>query len=52
MVFGSGNYTYELADWQAKFPGGWQPIEVNGLVVDSKDNLYAFNAVRVSGCGF
>jgi len=43
MSYGTGKYTYELADWQAKFPGGWQPVEVNGVCVDSQDRLYAFN---------
>lgn len=43
MSYGSGKYTYELADWQARFPNGWQPVEVNGICLDSKDNLYAFN---------
>ena len=43
MSYGAGKYTYELADWQAKYPGGWQPTEVNSLAIDSKDRLYAFN---------
>jgi len=43
MTFGTGKYAYELADWQAKFPGGWQPVEVNAVAVDSQDRLYAFN---------
>jgi DNA-binding beta-propeller fold protein YncE len=43
MSYGEGKYTYELADWQAKFPGGWQPIEVNSLAIDSQDRIYAFN---------
>ncbi len=43
MTFGKGKYTYELVDWQAKYPDGWSPVEVNGLAVDSQDRLYAFN---------
>ncbi len=43
MAYGKDKYTYELADWQAKFPGGWQPTEVNSLAIDSQDRLYAFN---------
>jgi DNA-binding beta-propeller fold protein YncE len=43
MLYGKGKYTYELVDWQAKFPGGWQPTEVNSLAIDSQDRLYAFN---------
>jgi DNA-binding beta-propeller fold protein YncE len=43
MLYGTGKYTYELADWHAKYPAGWSPIEVNGLCVDAQDRLYAFN---------
>jgi DNA-binding beta-propeller fold protein YncE len=43
MTYGKGKYTYELADWQAKYPGGWQTTEVNSLAIDSIDKLYAFN---------
>jgi len=43
MSYGAGKYTYELVDWQAKFPEGWSPIEVNALAVDSQERLYAFN---------
>ncbi len=44
MLYGSGKYTYELAEWQVKFPEGWSPYEVNGLCIDSQDRLYAFNS--------
>jgi DNA-binding beta-propeller fold protein YncE len=43
MSYGTGKYTYELADWHAQFPKGWTPIEVNGLALDAQDQLYAFN---------
>ena len=43
MTYGAGKYVYELADWHAKFPGGWQPVEVNGLAIDKQDRIYAFN---------
>jgi DNA-binding beta-propeller fold protein YncE len=43
MSYGTGKYTYDLADWSAKFPEGWQPVEVNGICIDSQDRLYAFN---------
>ena len=43
MLYGTGKYTYELADWQAKFPMGWSPIEVNAIAIDAQDKLYAFN---------
>jgi hypothetical protein len=44
MSYGSGKYTYELANWSANYPGGRQPVEVNGLSVDSRGRLYAFNS--------
>jgi DNA-binding beta-propeller fold protein YncE len=43
MSYGTGKYTYELANWQAKYPKGWSPIEVNAIAVDAQDRLYAFN---------
>jgi hypothetical protein len=43
MSYGTGKYTYELADWSAKFPEGWQPVEVNGICIDAQDRLFAFN---------
>ncbi|MBN2240517.1 MAG: hypothetical protein JW712_12155 [Dehalococcoidales bacterium] len=43
MPYGEGNYTYELADWHAEYPDGWQPVEVNGLAIDSQDRVYALN---------
>jgi DNA-binding beta-propeller fold protein YncE len=43
MSYGSGKYTYELADYHVEYPEGWQPVEVNGICLDSKDRLYAFN---------
>jgi len=44
MLYGSGKYTYELADWQAKYPAGWTPDEVCGIEIDSQDRLFAFNS--------
>jgi hypothetical protein len=43
MEYGKGKYIYELADWRAKFPEGWSPVEVNSIAIDSQDRLYAFN---------
>ncbi len=42
-LYGTGKYTYELAKWQASYPKGWSPIEVNAIAVDAQDHLYAFN---------
>lgn len=43
MSYGSGKYTYELVDWHASFPEGWQTAEVNCICIDAQDRLYAFN---------
>ncbi len=43
MSYGTGKYTYELTKWQAEYPPGWSPSEVNALCVDAEDHLYAFN---------
>ena len=43
MLFGNGDYRYELvADW-AKLPAGWSFPDVGGLAVDSRDRLHVFN---------
>jgi hypothetical protein len=43
MIVGSGNFTYRVnADW-AKLPDGWSFKEVDGVGVDSHDNVYVFN---------
>jgi len=40
IVLGSGAYTYEpVEDW-SKLPEGWRYVEVAGVDVDSKDNVY------------
>src|SRR5262245_24181381 len=40
IVLGSGAYTYEpVEDW-GKLPEGWRYVEVAGVDVDSKDNVY------------
>ncbi|MDP3063652.1 MAG: peptidyl-alpha-hydroxyglycine alpha-amidating lyase family protein [Chloroflexota bacterium] len=43
VTLGSGEFTYEVVlDW-AKLPEGWKFIDVCGINVDSKDNVYVFN---------
>ncbi len=43
MPYGSGKYQYELIkDW-AKLPQGSSFIDVGGISVDSKDNVYILN---------
>ena len=43
MVFGTGEYRYEVQDLWAKRPKWWTFIDVVGVAVDSKDNVYVFN---------
>jgi hypothetical protein len=39
-LLGSGKYTYEPAEGWGKLPDGWRYVEVAGVDVDSKDNVY------------
>ena len=43
MVFGKGEFTYELVEGWAKLPAGWSFLDVGGLTVDSQDRVYVFN---------
>ena len=43
MLYGSGDYSYELVDNWAKLPKGWSFPDVGGLAVDARDRLYVFN---------
>jgi len=43
MPYGSGKHTYELVDGWAKLPQGWKILDVGGVTVDKKDNVYVFN---------
>jgi len=43
VVFGSGEYEYELAEGWAKLPEGWSFFDICGLAIDSLDRLYVFN---------
>jgi len=43
MLFGGGEYTYELVDEWAKLPKGWSFLDVGGLTVDSQDRVFVFN---------
>ena len=40
---GSGNLLFEPVENWEKLPPGWEFIDVAGVAVDSKDNVYAFN---------
>ena len=43
MLFGSGEYRYELVDGWAKLPEGWSFLDVGGIAIDSQDRVYVFN---------
>jgi len=43
MLFGSGNFRYELVENWAKLPSGWSFPDIGGLSVDSQDRVYVFN---------
>jgi DNA-binding beta-propeller fold protein YncE len=43
ILYGSGEYTYELVDEWAKLPSDWSFLDVGGLTVDSEDKVYVFN---------
>ena len=43
MTFGSGEFTYEVADGWAKRPRKWPFVEVAGVAVDSKDQVCVFS---------
>lgn len=43
MILGSGNLRFEPVEGWEKLPPGWSFIDVAGVAVDSKDNVYAFN---------
>ena len=43
MLFGSGDYQYELVEGWAKLPAGWSFLDVGGLATDSQDRVYVFN---------
>ena len=42
IVLGNGAYTYEPVEGWGKLPDGWRYLEVAGVDVDSKDNVYLF----------
>jgi DNA-binding beta-propeller fold protein YncE len=43
MLFGSGEYTYELVEGWAQLPSGYSFPDVGGLAVDASDRLFVFN---------
>lgn len=43
MLYGSGEYTYELVDGWAKCPTDWPLLDVAGLAIDAQDRVYVLN---------
>ncbi|MCZ6477635.1 MAG: hypothetical protein O6851_04890, partial [Gemmatimonadetes bacterium] len=43
MAFGSGEYTYELAEGWGDLPEGYEFNQVAGVAVDRDDQVYLFN---------
>ncbi|MDD5082730.1 MAG: peptidyl-alpha-hydroxyglycine alpha-amidating lyase family protein [Dehalococcoidales bacterium] len=43
MMYGSGEYRYELVDGWAKLPAGWSFPDVCGISVDKQDRVYVLN---------
>lgn len=43
MIVGSGKYKYEVVENWAKLPASWSFVDVVGIAIDSKDNVYVFN---------
>ena len=43
ITLGSGNLTFEPVENWEKLPEGWAFVDVAGVAVDAKDNVYVFN---------
>lgn len=43
MIYGEGNYRYELVDGWGKYPEGWEYIDVAGISIDAQDRVYVLN---------
>ena len=43
MRFGGGNLLFEPVEGWEKLPEGWSFIDVAGVAVDTRDNVYVFN---------
>ena len=43
MIYGEGNYKYELVDGWGKYPEGWEYIDVTGICIDGQDRVYVLN---------
>ncbi len=43
MIYGEGNYKYELVDGWGKYPEGWEYMDVTGICIDGQDRVYVLN---------
>lgn len=43
MIFGGGDYTFEVVENWPRLPPGWSLDEVAGVAVGSEDRVYVFN---------
>jgi DNA-binding beta-propeller fold protein YncE len=43
MVYGTGEYRYELVEGWAKCPPGWKFVDIGGLSIDAQDRLYVLS---------
>ncbi|MEE2885752.1 MAG: peptidyl-alpha-hydroxyglycine alpha-amidating lyase family protein [Chloroflexota bacterium] len=43
MIFGSGDFKYEVVEDWGTLPSGYELVQVAGVAVDSDDRVYAFN---------
>jgi hypothetical protein len=42
-ILGSGDYKYKVIDKWAKLPDSWSFMDVAGVAVNSKDEIFVFN---------
>ena len=43
MIYGSGEYRYELVENWAQLPAGWAFYDIGGIGIDNNDRVYIFN---------
>ncbi len=43
MIYGSGQYRYELVDGWLKYPEGYAILDVGGISIDAQDRVYVMN---------
>jgi len=43
MIYGEGDYKYELVEGWGKYPEGWEYMDVTGICTDAQDRVYVLN---------